>query len=280
MALYAIGDVQGCYDELRALLREVNFRSAKDTLWFTGDLVNRGPKSLDVLRFVADLGAHAVTVLGNHDLHMLAVVENTETYRRNDTFRDVMDAKDGGELTEWLRSRPLLHHDADLALTLIHAGLAPQWSLVQAQALAGEVASVLRGKDYRAFFKHMYGNEPDIWADALAGWDRLRFITNTFTRLRFCTAEGRQHLKSKGALGSQPAGFMPWFDVPERAARGQTLLFGHWAALGAGTQDDGHVYSLDSGCAWGGQLSALKIDGSVRRFYSVTCAGYADIDEL
>lgn len=279
MALYAIGDVQGCYDELRALLREVNFRPAHDTLWFSGDLVNRGPKSLDVLRFVADLGERGLTVLGNHDLHMLAVVENKETFRRGDTFRDVLNAKDGDELTDWLRAQPLLHHDAEHDLTLIHAGLAPQWSIAQAQALSAEVSAVLRGKGYREFFEHMYGNEPDNWDDALKDWDRLRFITNTFTRLRVCAPNGQQYLKFKGALGSQPDRFIPWFDVPQRAARGRTLLFGHWAALGAGVHGDGTVFSLDSGCAWGGQLSALKVDGSVRRFFSVPCAGYADITE-
>lgn len=277
MAILAIGDVQGCYGELKALLREANYKTKQDVLWFTGDLVNRGPKSLDVLRFVADLNERAVTVLGNHDLHMLAVAESRDTYRKSDTFRDVLDARDGEQLLIWLRQKPLLHRDNETKLVLFHAGLAPQWDVVQAESLAQEVEVVLRGKDYRKFFDNMYGNEPDNWDANLRGWDRLRFITNTFTRLRFCMADGKQLLKEKGGLATQPAGYMPWFRVPNRRSTNQTLLFGHWAALGAG-QHDG-VFSLDSGCAWGGRLTALRIDGSAKRFFSVPSLGYANVND-
>jgi bis(5'-nucleosyl)-tetraphosphatase (symmetrical) len=276
MSLYAIGDVQGCYDELRALLQEVGFRADRDRLWFTGDLVNRGPKSAEVLRFVSGLGERAVTVLGNHDLHLLAVAEQAVSYKKFDTFRDVLDAPDAPELLGWLKAQPLLHHDAAQQATLIHAGLVPQWDIAQARRFAEEVHAALRGPFAGEFFRHMYGNHPDQWRETLAGWDRLRFITNTFTRLRFCDAEGRQDLQSKGGLGSQAAGFMPWFDVAGRASRGQRVLFGHWAALGAGVHGD--VISLDSGCAWGGSLTAVRVDAAPR-FTSVSCRGYADIHE-
>lgn len=275
MSLYVIGDVQGCYDELRQLLKEINFRPAHDSVWFTGDLVNRGPKSAEVLRFVSGLGERAATVLGNHDLHMLAIAAGKAQYKSADTIRDVLDAPDGDELLRWLQVQPLLHHDSDKNTTMIHAGLAPQWTIATAQTLAREVENTLQSSFSAEFFAHMYGNTPDQWDGALAGWDRLRFITNTFTRLRFCDAQGKQLLKEKGAVGSQPDGFMPWFEVPARASCGQLVLFGHWAALG--TADRGDTISLDSGCAWGGALTALRLDNQ-RRFFSVPCAGYSNIE--
>lgn len=275
MSLYVIGDVQGCYDELRQLLKLVNFQPARDTIWFTGDLINRGPKSAEVLRFVSGLGERAITVLGNHDLHTLAIAAGKAPYKNSDTVRDVLDAADGDELLRWLQVQPLLHYDTDKDVTMIHAGLAPEWSIATARALAREVEMTLQGSFSAEFFAHMYGNTPDQWHDGLASWDRLRFITNTFTRLRFCTAQGKQLLKEKGAIGSQPEGFMPWFEVPARASRGQLVLFGHWAALGAG--EHGDTISLDSGCAWGGALTALCFDKQ-RRFVSVPCAGYSNIE--
>lgn len=275
MSLYVIGDVQGCYDELRQLLKEINFKSGRDMLWFTGDLVNRGPKSAEVLRFVSGLGENALTVLGNHDLHTLAVAAGKAPYKKSDTIRDVLDAPDGAELLRWLQVQPLLHHDSTHHVTMIHAGLAPQWTISTARVLAREVETTLQGAFSGEFFAHMYGNVPDQWDDALAGWDRQRFITNTLTRLRFCDAQGKQLLKEKGAVGSQPDGFMPWFEVPGRASRGQLVLFGHWAALGAG--DHGDAISLDSGCAWGSKLTALRLD-MPRRFFSVPCVSYSDVD--
>lgn len=263
MAVYAIGDIQGCFDELQALLDKIGFDPARDRLWFTGDLVNRGPKSLETLRFVKALGDRAVTVLGNHDLHLLAVAYGL----KDDTAEDIgniLTAPDRDELIDWLRRRPLLHHDAELGYTLIHAGLPPSWDLAKAQALAAEVETVLRGPDYRALLEHMYGNEPAQWSDGLTGWERLRFIVNCFTRLRFCDNEGRLALKEKGPPGSQPAPYRPWFTVPNRASAGINIVFGHWSTLGPWAEPN--VFPLDTGCLWGGHLTALRLDGKRQRF--------------
>ena len=275
MAIYAIGDVQGCFDELQTLLKQIDFHPGRDHLWFTGDLVNRGPKSLQVLRFVKSLASDAVTVLGNHDLHLLAVAEGSDRYRYNDTFDDVLNAPDSDELLDWLRHRPLLHHDTELGYTLIHAGLPPQWDLVQAEACAGEVEAVLRGRRYGEYFEHMYGNQPELWADDLTGWERLRFITNCFTRLRYCYQEGRLALDEKGAPGSQPAGYLPWFTAPGRRSAGLKILFGHWSTLGEHT--DSEIYPLDTGCVWGGSLTALKLDGEAR-WYRTPCLRWSEAE--
>lgn len=269
MAVYAIGDIQGCFDELQALLDKIGFDPAHDRLWFTGDLVNRGPKSLETLRFVKALGDRAITVLGNHDLHLLAVVYGLKDDTAED-IGDVLTAPDRDELTDWLRRRPLLHHDAELGYTLIHAGLPPSWDLAKAQALAAEVEAVLRGPDCHAFLKHMYGNEPTQWSDDLTGWERLRFITNCFTRLRFCDNEGRLALKEKGPPGSQPAPYRPWFTVPNRASAGINIVFGHWSTLGPCAEPN--VFPLDTGCLWGGHLTALRLDGKRKRF-TLKCPG-------
>lgn len=260
MSTYVIGDVQGCFDELRRLLDTLHFDPSQDRLWFTGDLVNRGPKSLQTLRLARELDA--VSVLGNHDLHLLAVSEGIDDHHGNgDTLGPILAARDRDELLGWLRHRPLLHHDSALDFTLIHAGLPPQWDLAGARACAGEVETVLRGPDYREFFAHMYGNEPDRWPDdgaaPLTGWDRLRFIVNCFTRLRYCGPDGRLHLKAKGAPGSQPANTRPWFEIPGRASRGTRIVFGHWSTLGYHAADG--VWALDTGCLWGGELSALRL---------------------
>lgn len=269
MAVYAIGDIQGCFDELQALLDKIGFDPAGDRLWFTGDLVNRGPKSLETLRFVKALGDRAVTVLGNHDLHLLAVAYGL----KDDTAEgigDVLTAPDRDELTNWLRHRPLLHHDAELDYTLIHAGLPPSWDLAKAQALAAEVEAILRGPDCLALLEHMYGNEPTQWLDDLTGWERLRFIVNCFTRLRFCDNEGRLALTEKGPPGSQPAPYRPWFTVPDRASAGINIVFGHWSTLGPCAEPN--VFPLDTGCLWGGRLTALRLDGKRKRF-TLKCPG-------
>lgn len=260
MSTYVIGDVQGCFDELRRLLDTLHFDPSHDRLWFTGDLVNRGPKSLQTLRLARELDA--VSVLGNHDLHLLAVSEGIDDHLGNgDTLGPILAAHDRDELLAWLRHRPLLHHDPALDFTLIHAGLTPQWDLADARACAGEVETVLRGPDYREFFAHMYGNEPNRWPDdgtaPLAGWDRLRFIVNCFTRLRYCGPDGRLHLKAKGPPGSQPADTLPWFEIPWRASRGTRIVFGHWSTLGYHAADG--VWALDTGCLWGGALTALHL---------------------
>ncbi len=259
MSTYAIGDIQGCLASLQRLLDKIRFDPARDRLWFCGDLVNRGPDSLGVLRFIRNLGDRAVTVLGNHDLHLLAVAHGLRKIHRKDTLAAVLDAADRDELLDWLRHQPLMHHDALLTYTMVHAGLPPQWDLDKALACAGEVQQVLRGDDLHDFLSHMYGDEPEVWSEELTGWDRLRFITNCFTRLRYCDAEGHLHLASKGAPGSQPAPFVPWFEIPERASRDLRVVFGHWSTLGK-VEYPG-VFALDTGCIWGGALTALRLEG-------------------
>jgi bis(5'-nucleosyl)-tetraphosphatase (symmetrical) len=268
MAVYAIGDVQGCFDALQALLRKLAFNSTHDTLWFTGDLVNRGPQSAKVLRFVAGLGDRAITVLGNHDLHLLAVACGSAR-RRRDSFADVLTAADREQLIAWLRRQPLLHHDAELGYALVHAGLVPQWDLAQAQALAREVERALCGSGCVELLEHMYGDYPDKWDDTLNGWDRLRVVVNAFTRLRYCTADGHMDLEPVGAPGSQPAHLVPWFQAPQRRARDVNFVFGHWSTLGP-WRDKG-VIALDSGCVWGRSLTAVRLDGPGGQFVSIAC---------
>lgn len=271
MAIYAIGDIQGCFDELQALLALCHFDPACDRLWLTGDLVNRGPDSLKVLRFVRGLGDAAISVLGNHDLHLLAMAEGLGKSHRSDSLQDILDAPDRDELLAWLRGCPLLHHDAALNVTLIHAGLPPQWRLQQARAYSAEVEAVLRGDNYRELFANMYGNKPKRWTKELAGWDRLRFIVNCLTRLRFCTPDGKLCLKSKGEPGTQAEGCVPWFQVPGRRSVDTRVVFGHWSTLGL-YQDD-NVLSLDTGCLWGGQLTAARVDGEYGLF-CLDCDGH------
>ena len=268
MAAYAIGDIQGCFDELMDLLQIVEFSPLRDHLWLTGDLVNRGSKSLEVLRFVRSLGDRAIAVLGNHDLHLLAVAYGVTHPRPKDTFMDVLEADDRDELLSWLRRLPLLHHDAAINYTMVHAGLVPEWDLARAQACAAEVEQVLRGEEAVQFFGHMYGNQPDRWDSTLQGWPRLRFITNCFTRLRYCYADGRVDLKHKGAPGTQPDGQLPWFEVPGRRSADLKIVFGHWSTVGSTWARN--VFGLDTGCVWGGKLSALCLDDG--RWYSVPCA--------
>jgi bis(5'-nucleosyl)-tetraphosphatase (symmetrical) len=258
MATYAIGDIQGCYDELQELLELIEFDPKKDRLWFVGDLVNRGPHSLEVLRFVKGLGYAAITVLGNHDLHLLAVAHHNPMHRDKDhTLGHILEAKDRGELLEWLRQQPLMHHDKELGFSMIHAGLPPQWDIPTALARAGELEAVLRGPGFHDFLHDMYGNKPSRWSDELEGMDRLRFITNCFTRLRYCTPEGKLKLKEKGAPGSQPEGYLPWFKVPKRASRHDRIIFGHWSTLGYRAKNN--IWSIDSGCLWGASLTALRL---------------------
>lgn len=269
MSIYAVGDVQGCFDELMALLARLSFDPRRDRLLFTGDLVNRGPNSLEVLRYVKGLGDRAVAVLGNHDLHLLAVA-HSQRHVVNESFHDVLFAPDRDELLHWLRHRPLLYHDEALDVTLVHAGLPPQWDIATAAACAAEVEAALRGANYAHFLANMYGDDPQRWSPSLSGWERLRFITNCLTRMRYCDGEGRLALKEKGAPGTQPATCIPWYQVPGRRSAGHDIIFGHWSTLGATRGDD--VYALDSGCVWGGALTAMRLDGD-REFASVPCAG-------
>ena len=264
MSTYAIGDIQGCYDELRALLDAMRFDPAADTLWLVGDLVNRGPKSLETLRFVKSLGDRAITVLGNHDLALLVVAAGVKKPHRGDTVDDILKAHDREELLYWLRTRKLMHVDGGYAM--VHAGLLPQWTIQKAHALAREVESALAEND-PGLFEHMYGNKPDAWDDALTGYDRLRTIINAMTRVRLVTPEGRMEFGHKTGLEGAPAGYLPWFDVPGRASGGTPIVCGHWAALGLMLTPD--LLSLDTGCVWGRRLSALRLDD--RRLFQTDC---------
>jgi len=264
---YAVGDIQGCDEELQTLLERLKFSADRDQLWFVGDLVNRGPDSLPALRRVRSLGDNAVVVLGNHDLHLLAVAHGARRPRPSDTLDEVLAAPDRDALLEWLITRPLAHaQGADL---MVHAGLVPQWTVAGTLALAREVGEALR-HDPRALFQHMYGNEPDRWDERLAGVHRLRFAINVLTRLRVCTADGRVDLGVKGEPPSPPSPLRPWFAHAERASREARVIFGHWSALGL-VREHG-VIGLDTGCVWGGALSAVDLD-SERAVISVPCTG-------
>ena len=265
MAIYAVGDVQGCYAELQQLLEQVRFDPAQDKLWLVGDLVNRGPDSLAVLRLVKSLGDSAITVLGNHDLHLLAVAEGVAELHRTDTLDEILNAPDRGELLHWLRNQRLLH--AQDGYVLVHAGLLPQWSVAQAENLAREVEAALRADDYAAFLERMYGNAPHNWDDGLTGHKRLRVIVNAFTRMRICTTEGEMEFRFKGEVENIPPGYLPWFDMPNRASADSTVIFGHWSALGLKLEQ--RVIALDTGCLWGGPMTAIRLDD--RKLFQVEC---------
>jgi len=257
MSTYAIGDIQGCYDELSALLELIQF-SEQDRLWFCGDLVNRGPKSLDTLRFICGLGNRAVTVLGNHDLHLLAVHHGFAKTKRGDTLDAILAAPDREELMAWLQQQPLIHTDASLGFTMVHAGIPPRWSIKKAHQLANECHQALKNNASN-YFAHMYGNKPTTWSDTLTGTDRLRVITNYFTRMRFCTPQSELEFTSKGGLESQPNGFSPWFDLRATQYPDDNILFGHWAAL-EGHTGQPHMYALDTGCIWGEKLRGFRLE--------------------
>jgi bis(5'-nucleosyl)-tetraphosphatase (symmetrical) len=263
MATYAIGDVQGCFDELRHLLKSVGYTKS-DRLWFVGDLVNRGPKSLQVLRFVKELGDKAIVVLGNHDLHLITQHEGIERPRRDDTLADVLEARDAKELVGWLRTRPMMHVEGDYAM--VHAGLLPQWTIGKASSLGKEVEAALAAPTYREFLANMYGSEPDRWSDSLTGWDRLRVIVNAMTRMRFCTREGKMELSAKGV--EAPPGTLAWYETRRQSEA--MLLFGHWSQLGLKVTE--RFAALDSGCVWGGQLTALRLED--RALHQMPCTGY------
>ena len=267
MALYAIGDIQGCGAAFDALLDKLSFHKSRDRLWLVGDLVNRGPDSVACLRFVKSLGDAAVTVLGNHDLHLLCVAEGVERRRKRDTLDDVLAAPDRDELLAWLRTRPLMHVEDRVAL--VHAGLLPEWTVARARALAAEVEKRLRAADYRALLERMYGDEPDRWDDGLEGYARLRVIVNALTRLRVCDARGTMVLRFKGEPGEASEAWTPWFDMPGRRSRDHAIVCGHWSALGVQLRDD--LLSLDSGCVWGRALTAVRLQD--RRLFEATCRG-------
>lgn len=258
MAVYAIGDIQGCHDPLRRLLDLLRFDPVADTLWLVGDLVNRGPRSVEVLRLLHGLSERVVAVLGNHDLTLLAVAAGRVKPKRKDTFHSILDAPDRAELLDWLRRCPLLHHDPALGFTMVHAGLPPQWDLALAQRCAAEVEGVLRGPLCDEFLGRMFGGEPRRWRDDLTGYDRLRFTVNALTRMRFCAEDGTLSFSEKGPPGSQRPGLWPWFAAPDRRSADLDLVFGHWAALGYHRAPG--IYALDSGCVWGNRLTAVRLD--------------------
>jgi bis(5'-nucleosyl)-tetraphosphatase (symmetrical) len=268
---YAIGDVQGCEQELRALLAKLKFAPDRDQLWFVGDLVNRGPGSLAALRLIRALGDNAVVVLGNHDLHLLALAFGAHRRRKSDTLDEVLAAPDRDGLLEWLITRPLAHvHGRDL---LVHAGVVPQWSVALTLALAAEVSSALR-RAPREVFAAMYGDEPERWDEALEGSERQRFVINVLTRLRMCTADGRIDVALKGHPAAPDAPLRPWFEHPGRLTREARVIFGHWSALGL-VQREG-VLGLDTGCVWGGALTALDLEADSQPV-SVHCAPHQRI---
>lgn len=269
MAVYAIGDVQGCYDELAQLLEKIRFDSSRDTLWFCGDLVNRGGQSLAVLRQVQSFGKSAICVLGNHDLSLLSIAERSQEAqaKSNPELREVLFAPDRDSLLNWLRTRPLLHIDRALNFALVHAGFAPGWTLERAERAAREVEMRLAGDGGKRLLLAMFGNKPDIWSPKLRGIERLRATINVMTRLRFCDVRGRIAYDEKGAPGSQKPGLYPWFEVPGRKPYETRIICGHWSTLGR-FQGMG-VYAIDGGCVWGGELIALRIDGEEPEFISI-----------
>ena len=260
MALYLIGDIQGCDGALQRLLDTIAFSPSRDTLYVLGDLVNRGPQSDAVLRRLMGYGDAAQCLLGNHDLHLLAVVQGARRLNRRDTLRCVLDAPDCSCLLLWLRQQRLALRlvAGPRELLMVHAGVLPAWSAADTLALAGEVEAVLQGAQMVKFFHAMYGNAPNQWTNDLAGFERLRVIVNALTRLRFCTAQGEMEFDSKEGAGAAPPGYLPWFDVPGRATASISVAFGHWSTLG--WLNRANLYSMDTGCVWGGTLSALKLD--------------------
>jgi bis(5'-nucleosyl)-tetraphosphatase (symmetrical) len=270
MALYAIGDVQGCDGELGALLGALKFSADRDRLWFVGDLVNRGPRSLAVLRRIRALGEAATVTLGNHDLHLLAVASGFAQVRSDDTLDEILAAPDRRVLLDWLRERPLFHEDQALNACMLHAGLPPQWDLDLARQCAREFEGVLR-RDPARLFSRLYGDQPDCWEGVHGEEQRLRFIANCFTRLRYVDADGRLMLRAKGSPKKMQAqSLIPWFEARAARWRGPRIIFGHWSTLGF--VHDGQITGLDTGCVWGGSLTALRLDEPDARPVQVPCA--------
>lgn len=268
MAVYAIGDVQGCFDELVRLLDLIKFNPKHDQVWLAGDLVNRGPKSAEVLRFAMAHPDSVKVVLGNHDLHLIAnAVGVNDHHHKMDTMESVLNADDCDELINWLRQQPLFHHDENLGFSMVHAGVPPKWTLKKCCKRAREVEDVLRSDNWQDFFHNMYGNKPNKWSKELTGWDRLRYITNCFTRLRYCHDDGRLALKFKGGPKDKSAGELPWFEMPERKTQDDRIVFGHWSTLGTGQY--GNVFSLDSGAVWGDKLTAIRIDNKKYEWFEI-----------
>lgn len=269
MATYVIGDLQGCFDALLKLLEKISFNERQDKLWFTGDLVNRGPNSLETLRFVYQLGESALSVLGNHDLMLLAVAKGALKTKHN--CQALLEASDKEELLAWLSRCPLLYHDVKFNTVLVHAGILPGWPLSLAKQLALEAQAVLQGPKVIEYYQHMYGNKPDRWSNTLTGWERLRFILNVFTRMRFCDATGLLDLESTGDVDTAPSGFKPWFEWPNTSLKNTKILFGHWSTLALSHPIDtqSNFIPLDTGCVWGRDLTALRLEDN--QLFQITC---------
>ncbi len=260
MAIYAIGDIQGCFLSLLKLLENIDFNRDKDKLLFSGDLVNRGPKSLETLRFIKSLGDCAVSVLGNHDLHLLATYYTGKKLNNKDTIDDILNANDRLELLNWLRFNPLIHSED--GWIIVHAGIPPQWNIKSAKNYALEIENIIQSdtnqETFIQFFNHMYGNSPQQWTEELSGWERWKFIVNALTRMRYCKINGAIDLKNKGKPGTQANNLIPWFRHPNRLNTSEKILFGHWSSLGF--INENNVIGLDTGCVWGGRLTAINLD--------------------
>lgn len=266
MSTYAIGDIQGCFTSLCQLLDRCQFNPAHDRLWFVGDLVNRGPRSLETLRLIRALGPMVKTVLGNHDLYLLMVAYGAVKKRNgDDTLDPILNAPDREALLTWLRNQPLCYTEGEYAL--VHAGILPEWSVKKARKLSQEVEAALQGKDFKAFLKDLWGSEPNQWSDKLKGIERLRMIVNVMTRMRFCHADGTLNFKAKGPLSKASDGLIPWFQLPKRKSSKHTLVVGHWSALGLRLEEN--LLALDTGCLWGGKLTALRLED--RQLFQVDC---------
>ncbi len=269
MAVYIIGDVQGCFDELKELVKFISFKPKKDQLWFVGDLVNRGPQSIETLRWVKSLGTSACIVLGNHDLHLLAAYVGAKEIRTTSSLYSVLQAKDIDELITWLRYQSLMQYNKKLNFAMVHAGLAPQWSIKNALRYAKEVETVLKSKKYADFLYNMYGDNPNRWDGRLKGWARLRTITNYFTRLRYCTNKGEMSFSEKGPPGTQRSRMKPWFEIKSRKSADTTVAFGHWSTLGFVNEQN--VIGTDTGCLWGGCLTAVEMDLEQITIHQLDC---------
>jgi bis(5'-nucleosyl)-tetraphosphatase (symmetrical) len=271
MSTFLIGDVQGCYKPLRSLLKECGFNAANDRLWFCGDLVNRGPQSADVVRYIMDLGDRARCVLGNHDLNLLAVANGTRQSKPSDTLDNLLSAADADEMLNWIRQQPLVHLSRKKRLCMVHAGIHPSWAITTARKHAQEVEEALRGQHYRTFLRKMYGNTPSTWQKSLSGWERLRFITNSLTRMRFVDNSGVMDFDLKCSPGKQPKKFHPWFRNNTKLESDWLVAYGHWSTLGVYRYRN--TVCLDSGCLWGGRLTAMKWNKhkEALRYYSVKC---------
>jgi len=275
MSTYVVGDIQGCFDELQELVEYISFNPKKDQLWFVGDLVNRGPKSLETLRWVKSLGNSAVTVLGNHDLHLLAIHAGVKEIKNSSSLFPVVQADDFDELMEWLRLQPFIKFNKQLNFAMVHAGLAPQWTLKDAMRYSKEVETVLRSNKYKDFLNNMYGDLPNQWDERLKGWNRLRTITNFMTRVRYCTNKGVMSFSDKGPPGTQSTTMKPWYELPSRKSQDTTVVFGHWSTLGY--KHKNNIIATDTGCLWGGLLTAIKIEQDNLTIYQTPCEAKKEI---